>query len=300
MTEPKLELHEETRAHVPGGAETLPVPLLFPDRTDGSWPGETWEDHEAFFRGLLGDVEEPTVPYGVAEVGEREIGEARLLAEERLAVRLWTRARSLGVSTSSLCHVAWALVLARATGRRDVVFGTVLAGSEGEGGEARPLADTLPARVHLGSLGVEATVRATHALLAELLRHRRAPLALAQRCSGVPAPTPLFTSLFSYRDGGSARPDDAAWTGPAGTSCPVTLSVDDGGEGLWLSARVAAPAGAMRVCRMMRTALERLVEALEVSPGRALGSIDVLPEEERRQVVEEWNATAAAYPRDAC
>jgi amino acid adenylation domain-containing protein len=49
----------------------------------------------------------------------------------------------------------------------------------------------------------------------------------------------------------------------------------------------------------MHTALERLVEALEISSGRAIGSIDVLPEAERRQVVEEWNRTGAEYPAGA-
>ncbi|HYR09522.1 MAG TPA: amino acid adenylation domain-containing protein, partial [Longimicrobium sp.] len=43
-----------------------------------------------------------------------------------------------------------------------------------------------------------------------------------------------------------------------------------------------------------------LVEALELSPGRAIGSIDVLPEAERRQVVEAWNDTAAEVPADRC
>ncbi|HEU4562037.1 MAG TPA: amino acid adenylation domain-containing protein, partial [Longimicrobium sp.] len=44
----------------------------------------------------------------------------------------------------------------------------------------------------------------------------------------------------------------------------------------------------------------RLVEALELSPGRAIGSLDVLPEAERRQVVEEWNRTQAEVPADRC
>ena len=79
----------------------------------------------------------------------------------------------------------------------------------------------------------------------------------------------------------------------------MTLSVDDLGEEFSLTAQVAAPAEAERVCRMMHTALERLVEALEVSPGRAIGSIDVLPEAERRMVVEEWNRTDAEYPAGA-
>jgi amino acid adenylation domain-containing protein len=80
----------------------------------------------------------------------------------------------------------------------------------------------------------------------------------------------------------------------------VTLAVDDLGEGFSLVAQVAAPAEAERVCRMMHAALERLVEALETAPGRAVGSIDVLPEAERRTVVEAWNRTEAEVPADGC
>ncbi|HEX2191245.1 MAG TPA: amino acid adenylation domain-containing protein, partial [Longimicrobiaceae bacterium] len=157
--------------------------------------------------------------------------------------------------------------------------------------------------------GVEAAVRRTHALLADLLRHEHASLALAQRCSGVAAPAPLFTSLLNYRYGGGTRRSQEAGQPGEGvrgiraqerTNYPVALAVDDRGEEFSLAAQVAAPAEAERVCRMMHTALERLVEALEVSPGRAIGSIDVLPEAERRQVVEEWNRTDAEYPTGAC
>jgi amino acid adenylation domain-containing protein len=80
----------------------------------------------------------------------------------------------------------------------------------------------------------------------------------------------------------------------------VALSVDDLGEAFLLAAQVAAPAEAERVCRMMHTALERLAEALELAPGRAIGSLDVLPEAERRMVLEEWNRTDAEYPADRC
>ncbi|HEU0053338.1 MAG TPA: amino acid adenylation domain-containing protein, partial [Longimicrobium sp.] len=134
-------------------------------------------------------------------------------------------------------------------------------------------------------------------------------LALAQRCSGVAAPAPLFTSLLNYRYiGGSDRASGTAQPGEGGrgvrfqerTNYPVALAVDDRGEEFSLAAQVAAPAEAERVCLMMHTALERLVESLELSPGRAIGSLDVLPEAERRMVVEEWNRTDAEYPRDVC
>ena len=51
---------------------------------------------------------------------------------------------------------------------------------------------------------------------------------------------------------------------------------------------------------MMRTALEGLVEALESEPEKAVRAIEVMPEAERRQVLVEWNATEADYPREKC
>ncbi|HEX9938621.1 MAG TPA: amino acid adenylation domain-containing protein, partial [Longimicrobium sp.] len=295
---------EEIAAHLQGRESELPAPQPFRNYVARARLGAGREEHERFFRGMLGDVEEPTAPYGLLDVrGEGQgIGEARLAVADDVAARLRRRARTLGVSAASLCHLAWAQVLARLSGRQDVVFGTVLFGrmQGGEGAERvlGPFINTLPVRIGVGEEGVEAAVRRTHALLADLLRHEHASLALAQRCSGVAAPAPLFTSLLNYRYvGGSGRSSGSEGIlGQERSNYPVVLSAEDRGEAFSLVAQVAAPAEAERVCRMMHTALERLVEALDLSPGRPIGSIDVLPEAERRQVVEEWNRTDAEYP----
>ncbi|HEU4559433.1 MAG TPA: amino acid adenylation domain-containing protein, partial [Longimicrobium sp.] len=309
-------LREEISAHLRGLESELPAPLPFRVYVARARLGVSRDEHERFFRGMLGDVEEPTAPYGLLDVwGEgRGIGEAWLPVAGDLGARLRRRARALGVSAASLCHLAWAQVLARLSGRADVVFGTLLFGRM-QGGEGAdrvmgPLINTLPVRIRVGEEGVEAAVRRTHVLLADLLRHEHASLALAQRSSGVAAPAPLFTSLLNYRysGGGTRRSPQAGepWSGMQGiraqgrTNYPVALSVDDLGEEFSLVAQVAAPAEAEWVCRMMHTALERLVEALDLSPGRSVGSIDVLPEAERRIVVEEWNRTEAEYPADRC
>ncbi|HVG43608.1 MAG TPA: AMP-binding protein, partial [Longimicrobium sp.] len=304
---------EEIAAHLRGRESELPAPQPFRNYVARARLGVSQEEHERFFRGMLEDVEEPTAPYGLLDVmGEgRGIREAFLPVSGDLGARLRRRARALGVSAASLCHLAWAQALARLTGRRDVVFGTLLFGRM-QGGEGvdrvmGPLINTLPVRIGVGEEGVEAAVRRTHALLADLLRHELASLALAQRSSGVAAPAPLFTSLLNYRYSGRTK-QQAGQPGEGvrglrmqeRTNYPVTLSVDDLGEAFSLEAQVAAPAEAERVCRMMHTALERLVEALELSPGQAIGSLDVLPEAERRIVVEEWNRTDAEVPAGAC
>ncbi|HEX2091423.1 MAG TPA: amino acid adenylation domain-containing protein, partial [Longimicrobiaceae bacterium] len=165
---------------------------------------------------------------------------------------------------------------------------------------------TLPVRIAVGGAGVEASVRAVHAQMNDLLRHEHAPLALAQQCSGVQAPAPLFSALLNYRHsvrGGKQPASRGAGRGVRvveRSNYPLTLSVDDVGDGFVLTVQVQGAVGAERVCALMNRALEGLVEALEVAPDRPLERIEVLPAEERRRVVEEWNRTERAYPRGVC
>src|SRR5690606_23222344 len=93
--------------------------------------------HERFFREMLAEVTEPTAPFGLLDArGDgSEIADASQLVEAQLAGRLREAARRLRVSVASLCHVAWAQVLARVIGREDVVFGTIVLGRMRGGGE---------------------------------------------------------------------------------------------------------------------------------------------------------------------
>ncbi|WP_332874480.1 condensation domain-containing protein, partial [Pseudomonas syringae] len=92
--------------------------------------GVSIEAHEAFFQKMLGQVTEPTLPFGLHDVqGDgRDIKQARQAVAAELAGRIRRQARSLGVSAASLHHLAWAQVLGRTSGQEDVVFGTVLLG----------------------------------------------------------------------------------------------------------------------------------------------------------------------------
>ncbi|HEV3051303.1 MAG TPA: amino acid adenylation domain-containing protein, partial [Longimicrobium sp.] len=110
---------EEISAHLLGLESELPAPLPFRNYVAQARLGVSREEHERFFSGMLQDVEEPTAPYGLLDVwGEgRGIEEAQLLVAGDLAPRLRRRARALGVSAASLCHLTWAQVLARISGR---------------------------------------------------------------------------------------------------------------------------------------------------------------------------------------
>ncbi|HEY9430810.1 MAG TPA: amino acid adenylation domain-containing protein, partial [Blastocatellia bacterium] len=312
-------LLREIQAHLSGQAEQLLAPPPFRNFVAQARLVVSREEHEAFFRGMLGDVDEPTAPFGLinAQGAGPDIREARRKFDTRLANRLRQESRALGVSAASLYHLAWAQVLARVSGREDVIFGTVLLGRmQGGEGADRVLGmfiNTLPIRIRIGGASLRESVLRTHTLLADLLRHQHAPLALAQRCSAVEAPAPLFSALLNYRhstaDGitaGAAERSLPAWDGieilaaEERTNYPLTLVVDDLGEGFSLTAQSQSSIDPGRICAYMHTALETLVKALESAPATSVRSLDVLPHSERRQLLVEWNATETSYPSYQC
>ncbi|WP_106804286.1 non-ribosomal peptide synthetase [Pseudomonas sp. S5D5] len=273
--------------------------------------GTREEEHESFFRQMLGDISEPTLPFGLHDVqgDARGIAEVHLALAPALSQRLRVQARQLGVSAASLFHMGWAQVLGVLSGKEQVVFGTVLMGRlQGSHDTDRALGifiNTLPFRVDVGNEGVRAGVKATHARLTTLLRHEHAPLALAQRCSGVVAPTPLFSALLNYRHSAPAASAEAvsAWHGIAAlsaeerTNYPLTLSVDDLGEGFGLSLLASTLVDPHRVCAYLQTALENLLDALEQAPDTALNRVSVLPLAEQQRLLQQFNATQVDFPQ---
>ncbi|WP_412462129.1 amino acid adenylation domain-containing protein [Pseudomonas sp. SC11] len=272
--------------------------------------GVSEAEHEAFFRGQLGDIDEPTLPFGLRDIqaDAGQIEQAQVLLEPSLSLRLRSQARQLGVSTASLLHLAWARVLGCATGRERVVFGTVLLGRmQGGAGSGHGLGmfiNTLPLRLDLAGLNVRDGVRATHAQLSALMTHEHASLALAQRCSGVQAPLPLFSAMLNYRHSASAAESErqrAAWQGietlasEERTNYPLSLNVDDLGDDLRLTVQVLPVVGAARVCGQLQQVLGELADALEQRPESPLAQLQVLEPHERRRLLVEFNDTAADY-----
>ncbi|SFY29172.1 AMP-binding protein, partial [Pseudomonas sp. NFACC47-1] len=303
-------VRHEMQLHLLGQADRLGAAMPYRNYVAQARLGVSPEAHEAFFREMLGDVDAPTLPFGLQDVQAtgQGIEEATRVLAHDLGQGLRARARHLGVSAASLVHLAWAQVLGRVTGQDDVVFGTVLMGRM-QGGEGADRAlgmfiNTLPLRVRVGSTGVRAGVKATHARLAALLAHEHASLALAQRCSGVAAPTPLFSALLNYRHSAPTASSEAlpAWNGievlggEERTNYPLMLSVDDLGDGFSLTVQAVTGIDAARVGAYMETALASLVEALEHAPENPLADLSILPATEREELLVGFNATQAEYP----
>lgn len=296
-----------------GRERLLPAPIAYRSYVARALAQTRPKEAEAFFRSRLAEVDGSTAPFDVIDVhgdGTR-ITQVQRPVESALAHLIREQSRRLQVSVLRMFHAAWALVVAHTSGRSDVVFGTVLLTTEQRGvGRDRMLGmsvNTLPMRVNLKGMTAHGLVENVSRELTDLLVYQQTPLPLAQRCSGLPEGAPLFTTLLNCRRS-SPDPDmqlgDSAGVrvlarGEAWTNYPITLTVDDTGDQLLVTAQTDRNIDPDRLIGYLQTGMQSLVTALKEAPCTSALSLPILPEAERKQVVETFNATDAPYPRGA-
>ncbi|WP_255953563.1 amino acid adenylation domain-containing protein [Streptomyces odontomachi] len=244
---------------------------------------DTGAAHDAWRQALTGFG--PPVPLARTSTAAHRpatILDTELTAD--LSGALARTSRAAGCTPGTLAQVAWALVLARSTGRDDVVFGGLVsgrpAGLPGVETMVGMFINTLPVRVRLRrreSLG--ALLRRVQQEQVRLTPHHHVSLADLQRERGV---GDLFDTVLAFenypRDGlaaGSRLRLTDAWDG---THYPLTLAMVASDRWLVrLGYRDGIDAPALTA---------RLVRAFEVltAPGaldRPADALDVLPEREQ-------------------
>ncbi|NEC68466.1 amino acid adenylation domain-containing protein [Streptomyces sp. SID9727] len=300
-------LFAEVRAHLEQEEAQLPEPAPYRDFVAHARLAVSVEQHQAYFARELGEVEEPTAPYGVLDThGDGSgTGEAVVELPAEAAERLRVQARRHGVSAAAFFHLAWARVAAATTGQTHPVFGTVLLGrmDAGDASNRTPglYINTLPIRIDATQTLADG-LSSVQVQLSELLAHEHAPLTLAQQATSLPAQSPLFTSLLNYRH---SRGADDTGTGLAGvtplfgqerTNYPLTASVDDTGTGFRLSVQAGRPIDPEVVCALLHTTVENVVGALEEQRDTRLDRIPVLGAQQHEQLLTTWNDTVSEIP----
>jgi amino acid adenylation domain-containing protein len=297
----------EVMDHLNGRSDRLPVPGAYRDHVARTVSACEPEKAERFFRDKLSAVDEPTLPFGLADVHGQgdDIDEATREVDPSLGERVRAQARELCVSPATLFHAAWSLVVARTSGRDDVVFGTVLLGRmEGSAGTQPALGmfvNTLPLRLNLDGACARELVAQTQRELVDLLSHEQVSLATAQRCSGVAETTPLFSALLNYRHSdlsGGVSEGVKILARRERTNYPITLSIDDARDGFSFTAKTDKAVRASRIIEYLHTATASLVSALEQGSEVPALSLEILPEAEREQILRSFNATDKPLPRE--
>jgi hypothetical protein len=294
-------------AFASGAEPALPPTRPYRDYIAWAWEREG-EAARRFWRRYFEGFEEPTPlpadreggkPSGVEEHRKRE---ARLDAEtgRRLADLVRRRRSTLGVLAQGL----WALVLAHWSGRRDVVFGLVVAGRppELEGYERMVglFINTVPLRVAVDpEAGLGDWLARLERRRHELHQYELSSLIEIQSVTGVPRGTPLFDTLLVFDnypvshaldDVRSGFPLDVeAGGGRDQNSAALTMTFQPTPEiGLELDGmtRHFSPARLDRLLGDVRALLEGAAERPEPTVGALLERLAERDRRHRRQARE--------------
>ncbi|HEY6930871.1 MAG TPA: condensation domain-containing protein, partial [Thermoanaerobaculia bacterium] len=228
-----------------------------------------------------------------------------------LTAKLRAIARQQNLTFNTFVQGAWGLLLGRYSDRDDVVFGATVAGRppdlEGVESMIGLFVNTLPIRVRMpADAGVAGWLNELQGQQAELREYEYSPLVEIQRWSGIPPGRPLFDTLLVFEN---APRVDASTAGERSlrvrntkgygsrTNYPLSLLVDVGAEIDLLAvadSRLYDRGAIQRLLGHLRT----VMEAMASRPDIRIEDLPLLTEAEQRQVLVEWNETAAEYPRD--
>ncbi|HVR95692.1 MAG TPA: amino acid adenylation domain-containing protein [Thermoanaerobaculia bacterium] len=272
---------------------------------------------ETFWRARLAGFQNPTPLALPGASGDSEPGPeiehaertVELPAEATAALRVFARHHHLTLNT--LVQGAWALLLHLYSGEDDVVFGSTVSGRPAEiaGIEAMVglFINTLPVRARIDpAAGLVPWLRSIQAWQSEMQPFEHSPLAEVQTWSGVPAGRPLFESIVVFENVPTGGSNGDGPSGNEGSSrylsrnnYPLSLVVLPADR---LSVRALYDRRRFPAAGVERALghLARLLAAIAAaSPDARLDELSPLSPEERRQVVEAFNATAVPYPREA-
>ncbi|MFL6197929.1 MAG: amino acid adenylation domain-containing protein [Thermoanaerobaculia bacterium] len=234
-----------------------------------------------------------------------------LAAEETQRLKAWARAHR--VTLSALLQAAWALLLSRASGRSDVVFGVTVSGRPAElvGVEQMvgPLINAVPQRARLsdGETALDLVAR-LHRQIVEIREHEYCLLSDVRHQAGLRPGEDLFDSLLVFekyparREEPGAPPRVLRLTGQSTREMSSYDLVVDGSEEGTLRLRFSYAADRFEpttVARLNRH-FTALLAALAGTPEAPLSDLTPWTEAERHQVACEWNDTEADFPRDRC
>ncbi|MGH3777952.1 MAG: amino acid adenylation domain-containing protein [Pseudonocardiaceae bacterium] len=266
---------------------------------------------EEHWRGVLSGLSAPTgLPYDrVPAAAHTSRSSDRVSLEWGVAEssRLYEFARRHHLTVNAVVQGAWALLLSRYSGDRDVCFGVTMSGRPAEllGVDEMTgiFINTLPVRVAVpDSAGVVEWLQQLQTAQAESRRFEHLPLTQLQAWSDVAGGVRLFDSIVVFENypiddeaaaahGLAIRELEAVET----TNYPLCVVVCPGRT---LSLEVGFDAALFDVATVegLAAALVRVLDLVVADPTVPVGRIDIVSDDERACLLTAWNDTERAVP----
>jgi amino acid adenylation domain-containing protein len=263
------------------------------------------EEARNFWREYLDDVSAARMPWSRADRAEVRSSALPVEVEEELSERLKALAQREGVSIKSVLLAAHVRVMSLLAGQSDVVTGLVVNGRvETQGGDdvLGLFLNTLPLRLNLrGGRWIDLVQQTAAAELA-LLPHRRFPLQELQQLADR---AEFFEVAFSFthfhvareleKIGGFEMLSDTRY-GQTNFPLMAEFGLDPtlAHVQLYLSYNAAIIGDDLihRIANYYRNALKLIAE----DPQGRYESVSLLPQQERQQLLDEWNTTRLSFP----
>nr|ADK54821.1 non-ribosomal peptide synthase [uncultured soil bacterium] len=316
-----LLMRELWTAYEAGGS-TRDLPPVTPYREYLAWLARQDKDAALeVWRKALEGTREPTLVVPVvpternAAAAPSDTVSGHASAELDAALRELTRVHGLTLNT--VVQAAWAMMVGKLTGRRDVVFGATVAGRPADlpGMETMLglFINTVPVRVRFDpAQTVAGMLTELQAQQSAVMDHQYVGLSDIQRAAGPGATFDTLIAFENFPSGSKDKDQKPPGDGSATPSGPGGLKFTESGVRESINyplGLVAMPIGGLKVRMSYRTdvfddptaralvdRLLRLLEQMAADPGMRLGQIEVLDEAEHSLVVNEWNDTARAVP----
>jgi amino acid adenylation domain-containing protein len=296
--------------------EYLNLPEPRPYQEHVHWLREHNHQAEVFWRERLKGfsaptelIRSPTAPEADSSIrhGAREI-----TLSPSVTKALHCLAVENELTLNTIVQAAWAVLLSRYSGEHDVVFGATRScrhsGVEGAESMVGVFINTLPLRLKVEpEMPLLPWLKDVRSGWVALRDHEHTPLVKIQSWSEVPADTPLFESLVVFEH----APLNTILRSAGGPwlerefrlveqpSYPLTLAAY-GGDALVLKILFDPCRFDDTTIIRMLGHLKTLLGAMAAQPRQNVGALPLLTDEERHQLLIEWNQPQRPFPPEDC
>ncbi|MEU9885449.1 amino acid adenylation domain-containing protein [Sphaerisporangium sp. NPDC051011] len=298
------------------GGPASPPEARRPYRDYVAWlDGQDQDDALRYWSAVMNGFTAPTrLPFDRPPVrahDTRSSREIRVNLSPERSRMLYQAARDARITMNTLIQGAWAILLSRHGGDREVCFGTTVSGRPpglpGVESIVGLFINTIPVRIEVdGESPASDWMRRLQDSQAEGRDYEYLPLAHVQRAAGVSSGIRLFDSIvvfenYPYDEQAAARYGLrlTELRGDEHTNYALTLTAY-AGEELALALGYDPDLFDETTAERLVGQLDTLLQAIGAAPGTPVAGLPVLPDRESRQVLTEWNDTATRFPPPAC